>query len=77
MGIAPGFDWEILVLAFVIIIIGGFGSLKGALIGSIMVGLIDNFGKALFPELSYFTLFAPVAIILAFKPTGLFGRREL
>lgn len=76
MGIAPGFDWEILLMAFIIIILGGFGSLKGALIGSIVVGLADNFGKALFPELSYFTLFVPVAIILAFKPTGLFGRRE-
>jgi branched-chain amino acid transport system permease protein len=38
------------------------------------VGLVDNFGKALVPELSYFTLFAPMALIVAFKPTGLFGR---
>ena len=74
MGIAPGFDFEILLLAFVIVIVGGFGSLKGALVGSIIIGLVDNFGKALFPELSYFTLFAPVAIILSFRPTGLFGR---
>jgi len=50
------------------------GSLKGALVGSLMVGLLDNFGKALFPELSYFTLFAPMAAILAVRPTGLFGR---
>ena len=42
--------------------------------GSLMVGLLDNFGKALFPELSYFTLFAPMAAILAVRPTGLFGR---
>ena len=39
-----------------------------------LFGLLDNFGKALFPELSYFTLFAPMALILALKPTGLFGR---
>lgn len=76
MGIAPGVDFEILPVAFVIVIVGGLGSLKGALIGSILVGLIDNFGKALFPELSYFTLFAPLAIMLAFKPTGFFGRSE-
>ena len=37
-------------------------------------GLADNFGKALFPEISYFTLYAPMALILAVKPTGLFGR---
>jgi len=58
----------------VVVIIGGMGSLQGALVGSIIVGLIDNFGKALFPELSYFTLFAPMAIVLALRPTGLFGK---
>ena len=41
---------------------------------TLLVGLLDNFGKALFPELSYFTLFAPMALILALRPTGLFGR---
>jgi branched-chain amino acid transport system permease protein len=50
------------------------GSLSGALIGAMIVGLIDNFGKALFPELSYFTLFAPMAVVLALRPTGLFGK---
>jgi branched-chain amino acid transport system permease protein len=50
------------------------GSLKGALVGAIMVGLADNFGRAIFPELSYFTLFAPMAIILAIRPVGLFGK---
>ena len=58
----------------VVVIVGGMGSLKGALFGSIIVGLIDNFGKALVPELSYFTLFAPMVIVLAIKPTGLYGR---
>ena len=42
--------------------------------GALLVGLADNFGKALFPEISYFTLYAPMALILAIKPTGLFGR---
>lgn len=74
VGVYPGADFEILPYAFVVVIIGGMGSLKGALVGSMMVGLLDNFGKALFPELSYFTLFAPMAAILAIRPTGLFGR---
>jgi len=73
-GVYPGADFEFLPLAFVVTIVGGMGSLKGAAVGSVMVGLIDNFGKALVPELSYFTLFAPMAIVLAIKPTGLFGR---
>ena len=70
----PGMDFDLLPLAFVVVIIGGMGSLKGALVGSVVVGLIDNFGKALVPELSYFTLFAPMVIVLALKPTGLYGR---
>jgi len=49
-------------------------SLKGAAVGSILVGMVDTFGKALVPDLSYFTLFLPMAIVLAIKPSGLFGR---
>ena len=74
VGAYPGADFEILLLAFVVIIIGGLGSLKGAFFGGLLVGLLDNFGKALFPELALFTIFAPMAIILAVRPTGLFGR---
>lgn len=73
-GIYPGLDFEVLPLAFAVVIIGGMGSLRGALAGSLIVGLMDNFGKALFPELAYFTLYAPMALILAVKPSGLFGR---
>jgi branched-chain amino acid transport system permease protein len=74
-GVYAGADFEILPLAFVVVIVGGMGSLKGAAVGSILVGLIDTFGKALVPDLSYFTLFLPMAIVLAIKPTGLFGRK--
>jgi branched-chain amino acid transport system permease protein len=74
LGGFPGVDFDMLPLAFVVVIIGGMGSLKGALVGSIVVGMIDNFGKALVPELSYFTLFAPMILVLALKPTGLYGR---
>jgi branched-chain amino acid transport system permease protein len=74
LGIYPGLDFEILPLAFAVVIIGGMGSLTGAAIGALAVGLADNFGKALLPEISYFTLYAPMVLILAIKPTGLFGR---
>jgi branched-chain amino acid transport system permease protein len=73
LGVYPGADFEVLLLAFVVVIIGGLGSLKGALVGALLVGLLDNFGKALFPQLAMFTIFAPMAIILAVRPTGLFG----
>ena len=74
LGGYTGIDFDLLPLAFVVVIVGGMGSLKGALIGSVIVGMIDNFGKALVPELSYFTLFAPMVIVLALRPTGLYGR---
>jgi len=74
LGGYPGMDFDLLPLAFVVVIIGGMGSLKGAVVGSVVVGMIDNFGKALVPELSYFTLFAPMVVMLAVKPTGLYGR---
>ncbi len=74
LGVYPGLDFEMLPLAFAVVIVGGMGSLSGAAIGALAIGLADNFGKALFPEISYFTLYAPMVLILAIKPTGLFGR---
>ena len=74
-GVYAGADFEVLPLAFVVVIVGGMGSLKGAVVGSILVGLMDNWGKALFPDFSYFTIFLPMVIILAVKPTGLFGAK--
>ena len=74
LGGYAGIDFDLLPLAFVVVIVGGMGSLKGAVVGSIVVGMIDNFGKALVPELSYFTLFAPMVLVLAIRPTGLYGR---
>jgi branched-chain amino acid transport system permease protein len=73
-GLHPGADLDVLLLAFVVLIVGGLGSLKGAFLGSLFVGLVDTFGRALFPELSQFTIFAPMALMLAIRPTGMFGR---
>ena len=74
VGAYPGLDFEILPLALVVCIVGGLGSLPGAIVGSLLVGTVDALGKAMFPELSYFTLFLPMILVLAIKPTGLFGR---
>jgi branched-chain amino acid transport system permease protein len=70
----PGLDGELTPLAFAVVIIGGMGSLSGALVGSLAIGLVNAFGKAMFPEFSYFTIFVPVALIMALRPQGLFGR---
>ena len=72
-GIYPGADLQILLLSLVIVIVGGMGSLKGAFIGSLLVGLIDTFIKALFPTFSIFAIFFIMGATLAIKPSGLFG----
>lgn len=73
--VLPGSDIDILLYALVVVIVGGLGSLKGAAVASVLIGLIDAFSKAYIPEMSYFTLFAPMAIVLVFRPVGLFGRK--
>lgn len=70
----PGADSEILVFSLAVVIIGGRGSLPGAAIGALMVGLLNSIGQVMFPELAYFVIFGPMALILAFRPLGLFGR---
>jgi len=74
VGVYPGVDIDILLYACVVVIVGGVGSLKGAFVGSLVIGMLDNFGKALFPEMSLFAIFLPMAIILAVRPKGLFGK---
>lgn len=74
LGISIGLDFEVLLLAVVIMVVGGIGSLSGAFVASMLVGLVDTAGKALVPELSYFTLFSPVILILLIRPLGLFGK---
>ena len=76
MGVYPGADFEVMLLGFVVVIIGGLGSLKGALVGGLIVGLLDNFGKVFFPEFALFTIFAPMALILAVRPPGCSGTNE-
>jgi branched-chain amino acid transport system permease protein len=74
LGVFPGADFEIALLAFVVVTVGGLGSVKGAFLGSLLVGLVDNFGNAWFPQLSLFTIFVPMVIVLALRPSGLMGR---
>lgn len=56
------------------VIVGGLGSVPGAAVGSVLIGLVDAFSRVWLPELSSFAVFAPMAIILMLRPQGLFGR---
>jgi branched-chain amino acid transport system permease protein len=75
LGVYPGQDLEVLTLAMVVVVIGGKGSLLGAFLAALTVGLADNLGRILFPKLSLFLIFALMAIILSVKPEGIFGRQ--
>ncbi len=70
----PSADAEILVFSLAVVIIGGRGSLAGAAVGALLVGLLNAFGQVMFPELAYFAIFGPMALLLAFRPLGLFGK---
>lgn len=75
-GMAPGVDLEMLILALVVVVVGGLGSLKGALLGSLVIGLADTFGKAYAPEFAMFTIYVVMALILVWRPSGLLGVKE-
>ena len=73
--LSPGGDTTILTLSLVVIIVGGMGSLLGAVVSSIILGQIMSFGLAFAPQYSYFLIFIPMALVLALRPQGLFGRK--
>jgi branched-chain amino acid transport system permease protein len=74
LSVYPGIDSEMLPLALLVVILGGTGSLLGALIGSFVIGFLYNFGQAMFPDLAYVILFLPMLVVLVARPQGLFGK---
>lgn len=71
-GASAGGGDEILLLALVVIVIGGLGSVVGTLVGSLIIGLVDNLGVVLVPEFASFLLFGAMVLTIAFRPQGLF-----
>jgi branched-subunit amino acid ABC-type transport system permease component len=69
-----GIDVEVLIPAFIVVAIGGLGSLRGALIGSLVIGFADTLGKAYFPGVSMFLIYFAMIGILLVRPHGLFGQ---
>jgi branched-subunit amino acid ABC-type transport system permease component len=76
LGLNVGMDIEILIATLIVVVIGGMGSLKGALLASILIGEADTFGKAYLPELTMFLIYVVMLAVLLFRPTGLFGLRQ-
>ena len=70
----PGMGGSVLIICFVVVVIGGIGSITGALIASLLVGFVDTFGKVFFAELSGIGVYLLMAIILVWRPEGLMKR---
>jgi branched-chain amino acid transport system permease protein len=74
ISVVPGVGVDVIVLAFAVSVIGGLGSIAGAAIGALIVGLTRAAAVHLMPELELFVIYGVMAIVLAFRPQGLFGR---
>ena len=67
--------WQVLLLSLIVVVVGGAGSIMGALLGGITIGLLNTFGTAYFPALSYFIIYVVLILILLLRPSGLLGRK--
>jgi branched-chain amino acid transport system permease protein len=70
----PGLGEHVLIVCFVIVVIGGIGSIRGAFIAALLIGLADTFGKVLVPDFASVATYALMATVLLWRPQGLFGR---
>ncbi|HXG42083.1 MAG TPA: branched-chain amino acid ABC transporter permease [Dehalococcoidia bacterium] len=73
--LAPGRDFEMLLLALVVVVIGGLGRIEGAFWAALLVGLTDSYGKLFFPEFTVAMIFGLLALVLIWRPEGLLGKR--
>jgi branched-chain amino acid transport system permease protein len=70
----PGIGDNILIISFVVVVIGGIGSIKGAFIGALLIGLADTFGKVMLPGMASMVVYTLMAAVLFWRPQGLFGK---
>jgi branched-chain amino acid transport system permease protein len=70
----PGMGNQVLIISFVVVVIGGIGSVKGALIAALLIGLADTFGKVLLPQIAGMVVYLLMAAILLWRPQGIFGK---
>jgi len=68
----PGMGGLVLIICFVVVVIGGIGSIRGALLASLLIGVVDTFGKVLLPQVAGVLVYLLMAVILLWKPDGLF-----
>ena len=73
ISVAPGLGTEVIVLSFAVVVVGGMGSIAGAAIGSLIIGLLRAIAVHELPQVELFVVFAVMAVVLVFRPEGLFA----
>jgi branched-chain amino acid transport system permease protein len=76
LGLSPGFAIQYLVLFLIVVAVGGLGTIKGTLVAALVLGIIDNGGKYLWPQGGAFFIYAVTIAILLMRPGGLYGKQE-
>ena len=76
-GVYPGMDINIIILVLIVVVVGGLGSLRGAILGSLLIGFADTFGKILLPEFAMMSIYCVMAVVLVARPRGLLPARRL
>jgi branched-chain amino acid transport system permease protein len=71
----PGMGGQILIICFVVVVIGGIGSIRGALLAALLIGATDTFGSVLLPQAAGVAVYVVMALVLLWRPQGLFGRQ--
>ena len=72
----PGMGDQMLILSFVVVVLGGIGSVTGAAVGALLIGLTDTFGKVFFPTFSSIAIYLLMAAVLVWRPNGILGQQE-
>jgi branched-chain amino acid transport system permease protein len=75
LGVHTELGFDVLLLALIVVIVGGVGSVQGALLGGVLIGVIDAFGRAVVPQLAMFTMYFTMIVVLIIRPQGLLGRK--
>ena len=76
-GVYPGMDVSIIILVLIVVVVGGLGSLRGVIVGSLLIGFADTFGKILLPQFAMIMIYLVMALVLIFRPSGLMPARRL
>ncbi|WP_407542543.1 branched-chain amino acid ABC transporter permease (plasmid) [Deinococcus radiomollis] len=75
LALTPNLDSSLTLFALIVVVIGGLGSIEGAFLASLLVGIVNGFGAVYFPALAQITIFALMILVIAVRPQGLLGRR--